>query len=92
MECCHDDGNPANNHLSNLKWGTKLDNADDKHRHGTMYRGEPHHYSKLTEAQVREIRRLYDAKVRLCTIAVQFGIDRQHVFNVGKRKSWRHVA
>jgi hypothetical protein len=36
-ECLHDDGNPANNVLSNLHWGTPLENAQDMLRHGTNY-------------------------------------------------------
>lgn len=32
---CHDDGNPANNQASNLKYGTASDNALDAIRHGT---------------------------------------------------------
>lgn len=33
-ECCHNDGNPANNHVSNLRWGTRSENAHDRVRHG----------------------------------------------------------
>jgi hypothetical protein len=46
METRHIDRNPRNNVLSNLRWGTKLENAADKHRHGTMLRGERHHWWK----------------------------------------------
>jgi hypothetical protein len=34
METRHLDGNPSNNHLSNLTWGTKAENAQDILRHG----------------------------------------------------------
>ncbi len=34
-ECCHGDGNPANNPLSNLRWGTRLENVADAIKHGT---------------------------------------------------------
>jgi hypothetical protein len=37
-EIRHLDGNKANNHLSNLKYGTSQDNADDKKLHGTCYK------------------------------------------------------
>ncbi|WP_301121090.1 NUMOD4 motif-containing HNH endonuclease [Mycolicibacterium fortuitum] len=37
MECCHNDGNTSNNHLSNLYWGTRIDNAQDRIRHGTNH-------------------------------------------------------
>jgi hypothetical protein len=29
MEVCHGDGNPLNNHVSNLRWGTKKTNSAD---------------------------------------------------------------
>lgn len=34
MECCHNDGNPANNHVSNLRWDTNQSNQIDKLKHG----------------------------------------------------------
>lgn len=34
MECCHWDDNPANNHLSNLRWDTPSSNEQDKIRNG----------------------------------------------------------
>lgn len=33
--CCHYDGDPGNNRLENLKWGTAYENWDDMKRHGT---------------------------------------------------------
>ena len=35
MEACHNDGNPANNHVENLRWDTGSANMHDKRRHGT---------------------------------------------------------
>jgi len=34
MECCHEDGNPANNRLDNLRWDTHSANCKEKQRHG----------------------------------------------------------
>lgn len=36
LECCHNDGNPANNHVNNLRWDTRKSNVHDMIRHGTM--------------------------------------------------------
>lgn len=36
-EVCHKDGNPYNNHVSNLKWGSHADNMRDAIRHGTFH-------------------------------------------------------
>lgn len=33
-ESCHDDGDPSNNWATNLYWGTRSDNMQDKVRHG----------------------------------------------------------
>lgn len=41
----HNDGNPGNNHLRNLRWGSRIDNAQDSLRHGT------HHGSNLTSCK-----------------------------------------
>lgn len=35
MECCHNNGNGHDNHLSNLRWDTPSSNNKDKVRHGT---------------------------------------------------------
>lgn len=38
LECCHNDGNPTNNELSNLRWDTRSNNNLDRVRHGTCPR------------------------------------------------------
>lgn len=44
-ECCHNDGNPKNNLVSNLRWGTRSANIQDAVRHGT------HHQAKKTHCK-----------------------------------------
>lgn len=34
-EGCHNDGDPGNNHVSNLRWDTRSENQNDCVRHGT---------------------------------------------------------
>ena len=43
MEVCHNDGDPTNNHLDNLRYGTSSDNELDKVRHGTHYNAAKTH-------------------------------------------------
>lgn len=38
MECRHLDGNPSNNRVDNLRWGTKIENSNDRWYHDTMPR------------------------------------------------------
>lgn len=50
MECRHLDGDPANNRLGNLVWGTKIENETDKVRHGTA------RHIPLTDDEINVIR------------------------------------
>ncbi len=59
MQVCHNDGNPLNNHPSNLRWGTPKQNGEDKVRHGRSLPGEKNPFSKLTDSQVKEIKSCY---------------------------------
>ena len=56
QECCHNDGNAYNNHLSNLRWDSPKNNSADRLLHGTQPCGEKSHLAKLTNGDVREIR------------------------------------
>jgi len=95
MEGCHfPDRNPANNRVENLRWGTRLENAADKIKHGTQARlpGEKNPASKLTGEQVDEIRRRRKAGETLTSIAKDFGIIFQQVSLIALGKSWSHRA
>lgn len=37
MECRHIDGNPKNNHIENLEWGTRRENIEDLKKHSGKY-------------------------------------------------------
>lgn len=38
-QCAHKDGDPGNNHVSNLRWATPKENGQDKVIHGTTNKG-----------------------------------------------------
>ncbi len=40
MQACHNDGNPENNKLDNLRWDTPKGNNQDKYKHGTAMVGK----------------------------------------------------
>jgi hypothetical protein len=48
QECLHGNGNPRDNRLSNLRWGTRSENIYDAVRHGT--RGGPAARKRLEAA------------------------------------------
>lgn len=37
LQCCHNDGNPANNCLDNLRWDTRSANGHDRVKHGNHF-------------------------------------------------------
>jgi len=88
MQARHLDGNPSNNHVRNLVWGTSLENSKDREAHGRTVRGSSVRQSKLTEDDVYEIRlsSLSDAK-----LASKFGVTISTVRLARIGKTWRHV-
>lgn len=96
MECLHGDGDPANNSLGNLRWGTRLENVRDAISHGTWMHGQGHPHSKLCDRDVRLIRQMWarhPGKSGVQTfLARWFGIDGGTISQVCTRKRWRHVS
>lgn len=83
MQCRHLDGNPKNNHLSNLLWGTHAENEKDKVRHGK---------TKLTKEKVKIIHYLRNiAKFSLDDIAWQFDVCRATICMVVNNKIWKSI-
>lgn len=81
------------NYESHLFLGTKGDNNRDRAAKGRSARGERHPDAKLTEDQVVEIRRLYDAGLTSeRRAAAQFGVSCGTISSLLRRKSWKHVA
>lgn len=86
----HLDGNPDQNAAGNLAWGTRQQNSDDKQRHGTHPKGERSGTAKLTEADVREIRRLYGSQ-SLRSLAARFGVSHTAIRRAALGIKWGSV-
>lgn len=91
---CHNDGDKANNRLSNLRWGSPEENEKDKTAHGTKAIGRRNGAVRLTVEQVSEIRiakasgnRVWGCKA----LARKFGVDRATVSDVADRLNWKHI-
>jgi hypothetical protein len=97
MEGCHNDGNPLNNALANLRWDTHAANIADCVAHGTktsppVHFGESHHKTKITGADVKAIRAAPKVRGTKARLARQYGISQTTVDRILKREVWRHVA
>lgn len=88
---CHNNGDKLDNRAWNLRWGTQRENIIDKWLHGTMGIGAKNPFAKLTEADVREIRRLCSSGARQKDVADQFGVCQVNISAIVRRKTWSHI-
>ena len=84
----HLNGNPADCRLSNLVWGTQAENMADSVRHTTSPKGVRHGMAKLTEDDVREIRRLLASGAKQIDIAARFGVTDSAVREIKTGRNW----
>lgn len=59
----HNDGNPLNNAVENIRWATPLENSKDRERHGRQNR------RKLEAGQIAEIHGLFRAGLTAAAVA-----------------------
>lgn len=88
MHVAHNDGDPTNNVVSNLRIATILENAKDKRLHGTQPMGEKSHLAKLKEWQAREIKASTEPRK---IVAERYGISVTTVYNIRKGILWAHL-
>lgn len=100
LHVCHHCDNPLCVRPDHLFLGDDFDNMQDcaaKGRHCAarhperMPRGERHGEAKITEDQVREIRRRADAGEAAWRIAADYGICKTNVRYIALRQAWKHV-
>lgn len=72
--------------------GTNQDNMDDKVSKGRQPRKESHWRSKLTQAQVDEIRKTFrhgkSGEFSGRSLAEKYGVTKHHIKLIAKNKSW----
>jgi len=87
----HGPNGRRDNRLTELCWGTGLEQAEDKRRDGTMACGERQGNARLTAVEVRDIRFRAAYGEDQLSIALRFGISQPHVSRIVLRQSWAHV-
>ena len=91
MEPCHEDGKPANNALTNLRWDTRPNNHADKLKHGTDGKGKKNNMAKLTEENVTEIRKLSSQGCSGRYLAKLFSVSTATISVIVNRLKWTHI-
>lgn len=79
---------PACVNPDHLFIGNQADNMTDKCQKGRQARGERNGFAKLNWTQVRAIRSMSEQGSRIAVIAATFGIHRDTVSLIRRRKLW----
>lgn len=88
MQTRHRDGNPLNNAVDNLAYGTPLENGADAVVHGRHYRDNK---GVLTKSQIPAIRMRLASGDRQVDIAADFGVKQMTISDIKNGKTWAHV-
>jgi hypothetical protein len=85
----HLNGNPADDRVENLAYGTHADNMVDSRVHGTYrpFGNKP----KLTASAVLSIREAHAAGASNASLARTYGVVPEAIRHVVLRLSWKHV-
>lgn len=90
MQINHKDGNPSNNHPSNLELVTQSENI--RHSYRTLNRAPVCANAKLTREQVLRMRYLRDNQGwTYGQLVKEFGTVKSNVADIVKRRTWQEV-
>lgn len=89
--CCHNDGNIKNNHYTNLRQDSQINNINDKLKHGTWQAGNTHPMIKYKDEYVEELQKFIkeNKHIPLLRISKHLEVPYHLLFDIkrGKRKT-----
>lgn len=101
MQCLHKCDNPKCVNVDHLFLGTQMDNMHDMIAKGRQaigsqlnhksQTGELNYNAKLTEDDVRDIRKMYDNGESIASISRLLNVPSHNTGLVARRKTWKHV-
>lgn len=89
---CHENGDPADNSLGNLYWGTQRENMRDRVRHGTHCRGERANTAKLDRSAVERIKLLKSICPSMSQkeIAKVYKVSQSTISSIQNGRNWTY--
>ena len=90
----HKDGVKSNNLLSNLEWVTALENSHHSFSSGLKKAciGENSHFSKLTENEAKEIKKILSSKtLTYLQISKLFNVSKSTIAHISKGRNWSKI-
>jgi hypothetical protein len=82
----------SNNRADNLHWGTRKQNVDERRIHGNGNVDQQNPMAKLTNDQVREIRRKFANGEGDFSISREYGVSEQCISDIREGRTWSLVA
>ena len=86
-QCAHWDGDPTNNHYTNLRWATPGENSADRVRHGRHMKG----HRKFTAEEVLDMRKLGDSGKSYSYIRQKYKVSKGNLSAIINRDTWKHI-
>jgi len=90
-ECRHLDGNPENNYLTNITWGTRMENVLDRWEHGTMPLPHESKFTKLTPEDIPLIQNMKNKKSSRA-VAKIFKTSHTTIQKIWRNERWKGYA
>lgn len=84
---CHNDSNPTNNCVANLRWDTQVGNMKDRTDRRLYKRGEDHHAATVP---VELVDRLQAGLISPSEAAKEYGLRYNHLWRIATGKCWKH--
>lgn len=93
LQVLHSDDVPTNNNISNLRYGTPKQNAEDRELNGNTQKGVKHFKTSLTDVEVLFARFIYadPAEPTVKDIAHSLGVNRSTAQDVISGRTWHHL-
>lgn len=92
LEVLHNDGNPTNNNLNNLRLGTSKQNSEDAELHGFTQKIRLRSTVVLTAEKVKEIREKYaKGNVTHQQLSQEYKVSRRHIGDIISGKRWTNL-
>lgn len=90
MEVCHNNGDPTNNCLENLRYDSHTNNMRDAARRGAMPSGEAAWNAKFTNAEIVVLRELFSAGCwSLAEFAARLGVHQVTMWGIIRGKTYK---
>lgn len=88
----HLDGNPQNNNVSNLAYGSQKQNMQDAIKHGTVERGEQRYNAKLSNDDILKMKSDIANGMRSVDVSKKYGVSQIYVCKVINNTRWKSIG